>query len=279
MSAPGHPAAVDRVRAGRGLRAVRIRKGWRQDDVAERAACSRALVAKAEAGCLGGMTLDRLAAIANALGADFDLLIRWRGERLDRLIDEGHAEFVEEVVRRLSAAGWTCEVEATFSIWGERGSIDILGWREALGLILIVEVKSAFGDLQSTAAALDRKARLARAIAKERGWDVRAVAVLLAVGETRSNRRVVEMHRATFERLFPIRGVAARQWLASPSAHPAHMLQFLPFVNGGDAMQRSRVRRGSGGRSAVVRTVDSLPNVSPRGERRETDTSPRGDPA
>jgi transcriptional regulator with XRE-family HTH domain len=233
---------VDRIRVGRGLRAIRRRRRWRQQDVAERAKCARSLIADAEAGRIGGMTLDRLVAIGEVLEADLDLVVRWRGERIDRLVDEAHAALVESVVRLLTHRGWICEVEATFSIWGERGAIDVLAARPDLGIVLVVEVKSVFGDLQATASALDRKLRLAPVLARGRRWRARAIGGLIVVAGSRSNRRVVERHRETFEVLFPIRQVAAKQWLRAPVAEDVRMLLFLPAVAGGDLRQRSRIR-------------------------------------
>jgi hypothetical protein len=63
-----------------------------------------------------------------ALGADLDLFLRWRGERLDRLLDEDHAAIVEAVVRLLREDEWDVAIEVSFSKWGERGSIDVLGF-------------------------------------------------------------------------------------------------------------------------------------------------------
>src|SRR5881396_4090007 len=82
---------MDRLRLGRSPRALRIRLGWRQADVAIAAGASRAFVSKVERGLIMHSDLDRLERICQALGADLDVRIRWRGEALDRLLDEAHA--------------------------------------------------------------------------------------------------------------------------------------------------------------------------------------------
>ena len=52
------------------------------------------------------------------------------------------------------SAGWEVHPEATFNVFGERGSIDILAFHPRYGALLIVEVKSAVPDMQSMLADL-----------------------------------------------------------------------------------------------------------------------------
>src|SRR4029079_9408021 len=112
----------------------------------------------------------------------------WNGEGLDRLLDQAHAGLVDQLVIRLRAAGWVADVEASFSIRGERGSIDVLGYHEATGIVLVTEVKSVVPDSQATVYGLDRKARLAPEIARQRGWTCRGVARLLVIGDSSTSR-------------------------------------------------------------------------------------------
>ena len=78
------------------------------------------------------MTLDAIDGLAAALGATTDLALRWQGEGMDRLLDEGHARLVDAVVRRLVALGWDVAVEVSFSRYGERGfSPRFAGWTRA----------------------------------------------------------------------------------------------------------------------------------------------------
>ena len=83
----------------------------RQVDVAADARLSRSLVAAIDRGELAGVTVGSLVKAAAALGADVDIHLRWRGERLDRLVDEAHAALVESMVQLLRGVGWTTEVE------------------------------------------------------------------------------------------------------------------------------------------------------------------------
>lgn len=110
----------------RSVRAVRVRRGWRQADLAAEAGVSRSVVGRIERGLRAGLTLDAVDAVAAALDATAKLALAWHGEGLDRLLDEAHARLVEETVRRLRGWGWEVAVEVTFAVSGERGSIDVL---------------------------------------------------------------------------------------------------------------------------------------------------------
>jgi len=216
----------DPARVGRSIRAIRIRLGLRQVDLAERAAVSRSFVSGVECGKATTADIAKLQATCGALGADLDVRVRWQGEGLDRLLDEGHAAIVERVVALLSRWGWQTWLEVTFSIYGERGSIDVFAWHAATATLLIVEVKSVIADAQGTLAPLDRKVRLGPAIARERGLDPTTVSRLLVVADTMENRRRIDRFGALFLAALPTRGWAVRRWLKQPAA-PIAGLQFV----------------------------------------------------
>ncbi|HEX5590455.1 MAG TPA: helix-turn-helix transcriptional regulator [Candidatus Limnocylindrales bacterium] len=218
---------MDALRIGRSLRALRIRRGLRQADVAAAARCSQSQVSKIERGDLDGVTTRGLATICRTLGADLDLRVRWHGEGLDRLLDEAHARLVNALVARLGRDGWRCEVEASFSVRGERGSIDVLAWHAAARALLVVEVKSVVPDAQSMLVGLDRKTRIASTLAGDRGWDPLFVGRLLAINDSSTTRRRVRELGAMFEAALPARGPCVRAWLHSPSGRLAGLL-FLP---------------------------------------------------
>ncbi len=167
-----------------------------------------------------------------------------------------HADLVEEVVRRLRAAGWETAVEVSFAIAGERGSVDILAFHPETAMLLVIEVKSVVPDLQGMLHGLDRKARLGRSIAAQRGWRVLGVARLLVVGETRTNRRRLAIAGATFGAALPASGRAVSRWLAEPSSPPLAGHWFVPFSR--------RVRGTAGGRQRV-RLRRAEPNGAPEG--------------
>src|SRR3954452_4350228 len=122
---------MDLRRFSRSVRALRMRRGWRQEDLARESKLSRSVVGRVERGERAGLQLDALVAVAEALGATVDLTIRWQGEGLDRLLDEGHATLVDAVVAWLRAWGWEVAVEVSFARGRERGSIDVLAFHPA----------------------------------------------------------------------------------------------------------------------------------------------------
>lgn len=243
-----HGCTVDSIRIGHACRALRIRRRWRQQDLAEAVGLSRQLVAKVESGRIDALQIGTLRAIVEGLGGSLDLSIRWHGEGLDRLLDAAHAGLVESVLDRLAHAGWETVVEASYAIRGERGSIDILALHRPTATVLVVEVKSVVPDSQATIHAIDRKVRLAPEIARERGWPCRLVGRLLLVGESTTARRRVELLDVTYRTAFPARGRAIVPWLRWPSGSMAGLL-FLPFATRGGATNRvtgrQRVRKAS----------------------------------
>src|SRR5574338_174989 len=205
-----------RTNVPRALRALRLRRRWRQQDLGRRAGLSRDVVQRVEVGELRGVRMGSLERLANALGAELAVLLRWRGADLDRLIDEAHARMVTLVARRLERVGWVYRVEVSFNHFGDRGRCDLVAWHPATSTLLIVEVKTRVGDLQELVGRLDVKLRLGALIAREAGWgrpDCVVGAVVLAEGGT--NRRVVRRNEPMFRR-FGVRGRSAHAWLRSP---------------------------------------------------------------
>jgi hypothetical protein len=158
-------------------------------------------------------------------------------------MDAGHAALGETVIRRLrSVGGWELAPEVSFSVFGERGSIDILAWHARTRTLLVIELKTAIVDLQDALSTLDRKRRLASGIARERGWRPGAVAVWLAVVDTRTNRRHVAAHDALLLSALPVRGREVDRWLRDP-AGPVAALSFLPDGRQVSDRQRRRYRQ------------------------------------
>ena len=177
------------------------------------------------------MSFGRLEDLARALDGQLGLDFRWRGEALDRLIDERHAALVDRVVRLLVAAGWEVDVEVTFSIYGERGSIDVFARHLATSLVLVIEVKASIGEAGATLIGLDRKVRLAPAICRERGWACRGVAKVLVVPDGTSARRRIARHEAAFRGALPTGSRAVRAWIKRPAMPAVAGILFLKSPN------------------------------------------------
>jgi hypothetical protein len=175
---------------------------------------------------------------ADALGLTLEITLR--GPTGDLVKDEEHALLTQWVKRQLEPMGWQIDAEASYSIYGERGRIDLLGWHPDRRIVLIDEQKTDLPDVQDVLGTLDVKERLARPIAREHGWDADAVAVLLVITRTNRNARTVQRFDALFSR-FALRGAAAVRWLRDPDGErPQHLLLFVPP----DAVGRAAWRNG-----------------------------------
>ena len=186
------------------------------------------------------MSLWRLRSIFRALDAEVVVFVRWRGGSLDHLLDARHASLAESTIERLVGAGWSVQPEVSYSVYGERGSIDLLAWHEATRTLLVIELKTEITSIEETLRRHDSKVRLAPGIARERfGWDPAVISRLLVLPEDRTARRRIEEHRATFRRVYPLANAAVKRWLSDPQGSMAGIL-FLPDTN--TARVRRRIR-------------------------------------
>lgn len=234
---------MDDQRVGRILRALRHRLGWRQRDVGRRSEVSQDVVSQIELGKLDRLTLRTIRSVATALGAEFVITLRWRGANLDRLLDEGHASLVGAIAEVLEKAGWLVQLEVTFAVYGERGSIDVVAWHAASRTLLIVEVKTELASIEETIRTLDAKVRLAPEVVADRfGWDPRLRSHLLVLPETSTQRRQVARHAAVLDLAFPLRGQAVRAWIAAPD-RAVGGLMFLSPTRGTRTKQASVSRK------------------------------------
>jgi transcriptional regulator with XRE-family HTH domain len=217
------------IRLGLAIRALRLRRKWTLADLARVARVSPATISRLEHGRVDASSLGVLRRVFTALDARFDLVPRWHGGDLDRLVDARHAALTETLVRRLSSLPeWIVQPEVTFSIRGERGAIDIVAWHPGRRALLIIEVKSAIGDIGGLVRQVDRYRRLAHDVARERGWSPVAVAVWVVVADGRTARRRLAEHRTTLRQAFPADGHSMEGWLHSPDRDLSG-LSFLPF--------------------------------------------------
>lgn len=238
---------MDDLQVGRALRAVRLRLGMRQRDVAGRAGVSQQLVSVAERGRVDQLSLRALRKIADALEVRLRLVPTWRGGEMARLLDAAHAHVVETVAAFLRHSGWTVLIEYTFNHFGERGSVDLVGWHARHRALALIEVKSRIVDQQDLHAAMGRKRRLVPALlARERGWQADVVGEMLVVADTRAARTVVRAHAATFDARLPARSVEARAWIRKP-LQPIAACWFLAPTSRGSANRKlapsQRVRK------------------------------------
>ncbi|MEO8274538.1 MAG: helix-turn-helix transcriptional regulator [Chloroflexota bacterium] len=238
---------MDELRVGRTLRALRHRLAWRQADLGARAGVSQDLISLAERGRLSRFKVATIRDIAAALDADVSLTIRWRGGDLDRLLDEAHASMGSRATKVLMELDWVVQPEVTFAVFGDRGAIDLVGWKASTQALLVVEIKTELTSVEETRRTHDMKVRVASRVAGERfGWHSKAVGRLLVLPDNSTSRRRVARHEALLRRAYPRFGSAARGWLREPSGS-AGLLIFLPLTPGVRGrcgpISRKRVRR------------------------------------
>jgi transcriptional regulator with XRE-family HTH domain len=244
---------VDPIRVGLSLRALRIRRRLTQAQVAAMVRVSRATISRVERGQVDKVTLRTLARIAVALESRLEVRVLWHGEGLDRLLDAAHADLTDAVLRILVDCDWDVATEVSFNVRGDRGVIDILAFHRASGSLLVIEIKSVVPDLGAMLGTLDRKARLASGIARERGWRVTSVSRLLVLPDDRTARRRVAQHASIFAAALPARTAAVRRWLKVPMGSLDGVL-FLSDVHQVSTRHRVGVRRTSRERGRRTRT-------------------------
>ncbi len=231
------------VQVGRVFRAVRLRLAKRQQDAADEAGTSRQVVSRIECGHLTQVSPSALRAVARVLGIHLDLTARWRGGDLDRMLNRRHAALHETALAVFAGhPGWQVASEVSFNVWGERGIVDLVGWNEEHRALVLGELKSEFVDPGELVGTMDRRRRLAAAIAESRGWKPLIVGTWVLAADTRTNRRHLAASRRLLRTAFPADGHAMARWLANPTA-PIACLSFVsvPRVAG----EGKRVRRRS----------------------------------
>lgn len=256
---------MDDVRAGRILRALRRRRGWTQKELGRRAKVSQQSISLIERGHGGQLSVETMRRVFGALDARWEPAVSWRGGDLDRLLDEGHAQLVGEISRRLADAGWEVALEVTYSEFGERGSLDVLGARRDLQAMVVVEVKSELTAIESTLRKLDEKVRIVRgSLGRKRfGFRPGSIGRLLVLPSTDTARRRVDGSSDVLDVALPDRGDRVRGWLRAPRGDLAGII-FVSNTNPGGVT-------GVAGGSRRIRTHVDKPSEHDR----RTNSAPR----
>lgn len=247
---------MDDVRIALICRALRRRLGWRQIDLALKSGVHQTTVSRIERGQCGAMPLDNLRAVFAALGARCEGLVQWRGGEVDRLLNQKHADLVEDAAAVYRADHWTILPEFSFSRFGERGSIDLLAVQPARRTAAINEMKASITAVDETLRRHDIKIRLAADTIEERlGWRPTTINRILIVPEESAIRSAIARHGATFDATYPARSREIRSWIRSPD-RPLAGIWFL------SPKRRASTKRVTGG-AARVRVAGSSSIVGP----------------
>jgi len=235
-------------RLGTAIRLIRQRRRWTQADLAARVGVSDTTISRIERGHIRSLSVATIQDVAGELDIRVDLVPRWRSGDLDRLLNRRHSSFHELVARWFGEVvpDWALAPEVSYSIYGERGVIDILAWHPGRRALLIIELKTDIVDVNDLIGSADRRTRLARTIVADRGWDPATVSVWVVVAPSRTNRRRVVAHKAMLRAAFPTDGRGIRAWLLDPRGRVA-ALSFWPDSHAGkvgpDLTPARRVRR------------------------------------
>lgn len=246
----------DDYQIGRMVRDVRRARSLSQEDVAARAGVSRETISRLERGLGDGITVCHLRAISHAMEMPSIVTLGWRGPEIDRLRDRRHAAMVEATATTLTKSDWSVVPEYTFSVYGERGSVDCLAWHSTRRALLICETKTRTWDLQDLLSSLDRKRRLApELLRRERGWRAESIGIALIMPNISTHRHFIKRHSATFDAAFPDRQIAVRKWLEAPTGD-LRGIWFLPDSRHTDTGKSNPGRSGpvrpNHGQSAVL---------------------------
>ena len=214
------------------------------------------MVSRIERGHLSTVTLDAIREVAGALDLRVDVVGRWRGGDLDRLLAAGHSALHESVARHLGGLrGWQFASEVSFAHYADRGVIDLLAWHEPTRSLLVIELKTELMDMNELIGTLDRKRRNAAQIARERGWlvDPSSVSVWVIVVNSSTNRQRAADHATMLRTAYPLDGRAVRSWLREPSG-AIGCLSFWANTRPGTGTAGSRPIRPVRHRVRVART-------------------------
>lgn len=244
---------MDDQRFGSAVRSVRIRRGWRQLDLAARAGPSASTISRIEHGHFDRLSVASIRQVASALDIRVDLVARWRGGDLDRLLNARHSALHESVARMFGRdlPLWTIEPEVSFSVYGERGVIDIIAWQPEHRSLLVIELKTEIVDVNALVGGTDRKRRLANTVARDRGWEPDTVSIWVIVAAGRTNRARLAAHRAMLRAAYPADGRMIGAWLREPRERIAALSMWHDVHGGGAIGGLASIRRVQAPRSRL----------------------------
>jgi transcriptional regulator with XRE-family HTH domain len=218
MSGVWQPLVVEDQRLGALVRGVRLRRGLRQADLGRMCGVAQTTISLVERNHWESLSVRTLRKIAAQLDVRVDVIGRWRGGDADRLLSRRHSGLAQSVAASISAfGGWVVRPEVSFSIYGERGIIDQLCWHAETAHLLVIELKTEFVDMNDMLGVLDRKARLARTIAHERGVAPQLLSVWLIASDSSTNRHHAREHAALIGARFPMDGRSFAAFLRKPT--------------------------------------------------------------
>jgi transcriptional regulator with XRE-family HTH domain len=207
-----------RVTLARASRDGRLSLGLSQSALAAKVGVARSYLAAIERG-RANPSLAVIVRLAAALGLELDLTLRSPvivGDRRQR--DAVHARCSGYVDRRLRAAGWETAREVALVDGRWRGWIDLLAFDPRTGTLIVIEIKTVIDDVGALERQVDWYERMARNVARDRGWQPRRVVTWLLVLASEQNEQAMTQNRDALDRSFPVAVSAMKELLTDPGA-------------------------------------------------------------
>jgi transcriptional regulator with XRE-family HTH domain len=240
-----------RVTLARACRDGRLALGMSQSALAAKIGLARSHVAAIERG-RANPSLDVIVRLAAALGLELDLTLRSPviiGDR--RQSDAVHARCSGYVDRRLRGAGWETAREVPLVDGRWRGWIDLLAFDPRTGTLIVIEIKTVIDDVGALERQVGWYERMARVVARNRGWQPHRVVTWLLVLASEQNEQAMTQNRDVLNRSFPIGAPAMQELLTDPGA-PRPRGRAIAMIDPARRRQVWLVRpRIDGGRSNV----------------------------
>ena len=188
------------ARLGGDVLAMRKRRSWTQQQLADRAGIGRSVVGRIERG-EGPIDIETLERIGLAFGAPLRLEFG-RDPRTD-VADAAHLAIQELVLRHGRATGYIGSFELPTRPAEPWRSIDVVIASEARHRMICVECWNTIGDIGAAARASARKAAELEQLAVGRWGEDAKGGLVWVVRSTRRNRSLVERYPEVFASKFP----------------------------------------------------------------------------
>jgi len=191
---------------------TRLRRGWTQADLADRASLGRQVIGRAERG-VGPIDLETLERISISL--DVPLVLDFGRDRTRELSDAGHLAMQELVLQLGRTAGLEPRFELATKPAEPWRSSDVALANERKRVLIGVECWNEIGDVGASSRSSTRKQAELEGLAAARwGPDGRARHVWV-VRATARNRDLVARYPEVFAARFP---GASRSWIEALTA-------------------------------------------------------------
>jgi transcriptional regulator with XRE-family HTH domain len=259
-------ATALRVQIAQTVRDAGRAVGWSQRDLAIKCELNQSTICRIERAEFLGLNLSTAAGVLDVLDirASFDFKTPYLADR-GKQTDLGHARCVDYVARRLRRNGWLVRTEVEIVSGSARGWIDVLAFREADSVLLVIEVKTELVDIGALQRQIAWYEREAWKVARRESWPAGRLlsAVVLLESRTNTDRVLANGGLLKAEFPLPVRDFAAvvtgspppsggrclafidplnrrRTWLRRA---PGSNAQVPPYANYADFVSRSRGRR------------------------------------